>query len=112
MPTTTFESVNLAANSKSTNLMSGDINEFVSYRAQINIYAVTSAVGANMTILADNDVVMDDKELNFIATTIDKSAHLIDSFVVNPGTRLAIFVRETAGVASTDIIGIVDVVPV
>lgn len=112
MPTSTFVTTDLAANSKTANLLAGDINEFVPFRAQISIYAVNSEDDVNMTVLADSDVVVDDTEIVFVGTTVDKSAHLIDQFVVNPGTRLAIFLRETGGVATADILTIVDVTPI
>lgn len=103
--------VNLAASTKSANILSGDVNEFVPYPAQITIYAVSSATGIRMTSLADSDVVIDDKEIPYIGTTLDTSAHFVDQFEVEAGTRLAIFLRETAAVATTDIYVAVDVQP-
>ena len=112
MPSSTFEEVDIAANTKSANQLSGDINEFVPFRARIDIYVVASAVDQNITMLADSDVVIDDHEIHFIGTTITKSDHLMDSFVVEAGTRLALFIRNTGAATTTDIIGQVDVTPV
>ena len=112
MPTSTFVNANIGANTKSANLLAGDINEFVPFRAQVSVYAVNNEDDVNMTVLADSDVVVDDTAIVFVGATVDKSAHLIDSFVVNPGTRLAIFLRETGGAATADVLTIVDVTPV
>lgn len=104
--------VNAAAYSKSANLLAGDINEFVSQDSIVNIYAVASASGIKITALADSDVAIDDKEIMAIGTTLDKSQHLLDSFGVSAGTRLAITLRESANVATTDTLVGIEVLPV
>lgn len=111
MPYSTQNTVNLAADSKSANLLAGDINEFVPVDSQINVYAVASAISINITVLADSDVAVDDQEILPISTTLNKSDHLVDSFAVGGGTRLAITLRETAGVATVDILTGVEVLP-
>jgi len=111
MPYSSFESANVTASARSANILSGDINEFVPYAATVNIYAVSSAANVNITVLADSDVAIDDKEIVAIGTTLDKSQHLLDSFMVGPGTRLAFFLRETAGTATTDVLSGVEIVP-
>lgn len=103
---------NLAASTKTANVLAGDVNEFIPYRAQVTIYQVSSAIGVRCTVLADSDVVVDDKEIPFIGTTVDKSAHMVDRFLVAPGTRMAVFLRETAAAATTDVYTLMDVVPV
>lgn len=112
MPYSTQNTVNLAANSKSSNLLSGDINEFVSVDSQINIYAVSSAIATNITVLADSDVAVDDQEILPVGTTLNKSDHLLDSFAVGGGTRLALFLRDTSGAATNDILTGVEVLPI
>lgn len=102
---------NLAANTTTANLLSGDINEFVTVPSQINIFAVTSAAGVALTMLADSDVAIDDQEITGVGTSLDKSQHLLDSFLVQAGTRLALRLRETAGVSTADIITGVEVNP-
>lgn len=111
MPTSTFVNA-MGASEKTANLLSGDINEFVPFRAQVSVYCVNNEDDVNMTVLADSDVVVDDSEIVFVGTSIDKSAHLVDSFIVNPGTRLAIFLRETGAAATADLLTVVDVTPV
>lgn len=112
MAFTTKYNANLTASTKTANLMQGDINEFITQRSLVNVYAVSSAIGVNMTLMADSDVAVDDKEIPFIGTTLDKQAHLMDSFYVGPGTRLAVFLRETAAVATTDVYFAIEIVPV
>jgi len=111
MPYSTSNTVNLGANAKSANLLAGDINEFVPTRARVNVFAVSSAAGTNITILADSDVAVDDAEILAIGTTLDKSQHLVDSFAVAAGTRLAITLRDTSGAATNDILVGVEVLP-
>jgi len=106
-----FNNANLSASTKTANILSGDINEFVTQNSLVNIYAVSSAGGVRLTVLADTDVAVDDKEIVAIGTTLDKSQHLIDSFSVFAGTRLAYFLRETAAAATTDVLSAVEVLP-
>jgi hypothetical protein len=111
MPRSIIYTENLAANSKSANLLSGDVNEFVPYDAVVTTYQVSSAVGIKTTMFADSDLLTDDKQIPYIGTTLDTSAHFMDQFEVAAGTRLAVFLRETAGVATTDIYTAVDISP-
>lgn len=106
-----FNQANLAANTKTANILSGDINEFVTQRSMVTVYAISSASGVRMTVLASSDVVVDDKEILPIGTSLIIPDNLIDSFAVAAGTRLAITLRETAGAATTDVLLAVDVQP-
>lgn len=111
MAYSSFNQANLTASTRTANILSGDINEFVSTPSQVNIYAVSSASAVKLTCLADSDVAIDDKEIVAIGTTLNKSDHLLDSFMVGAGTRLAIFLRETGAVATTDVLLGVEVLP-
>jgi len=106
-----FNQANLAASTKTANILAGDINEFVTQRSMVNIYAISSATGVRMNLLASGDTVVDDKEILGIGTSLLIPDHLIDSFAVAPGTRLLLTLRETAGVATTDVLIAVDVQP-
>lgn len=112
MPRSQFYNANLTASTKTANLMSGDVNEFVQYPALINIYSVSSAIGVRITVMADSDIVIDDKEITGIGTTLSTTDHIIDSFEVEQGTRLAIFLRETAAVGTTDVYVAADIQPI
>ena len=62
-------------------------------------------------MLADSDVAVDDQPIVSVGTSIDKSQSLVDSFLVQAGTRLTLRIRETAGVATADILTGVEVNP-
>lgn len=109
MATTTIRTDNLAANTKTSNILAGNINEFTQMRARVSVYMISSGSGVKATILADKDVVMDDQEIPAIGTSLLVPDNLIASFMVGPGTRLAVFLRETAGVSTSDILTRVDV---
>jgi len=106
-----FNQANLTASTKTANILSGDINEFVASPSLVSIYAVSSAAGIRVTILADSDIAIDDKEILPIGTTLDTQAHFLDSLRVYGGTRLAVTLRETAAVATTDVLLAVEVTP-
>jgi len=111
MPRSMFYNVNVPASSKTANILSGDVNEFVPYDATITVYAVTSAVGIRLSMFADADLLIDDKEIPYVGTSLDTSAHFIDQFSVNAGTRLAMTLRETAASGALDVYTAVDVQP-
>lgn len=102
---------NLTASTKTANLMAGNIFEFTPLDAisTVTIYGVSSAAGVNITVQADSDIMVDDQNLSFIGTTVVIPDHLVTSFDVNPGTRLVISLRETAGSSTTDTRLVVDV---
>ncbi len=107
----TAEEANLAANARTTNRLAGDINEFVTMPSVINVYAVSSAADVNLSMFADSDIAIEDKEIVAIGTTLDKSQHLLDSFAVGAGTRLSLFLRTTSAVATTDVLWGIEVLP-
>jgi hypothetical protein len=112
MPKTVIYTANPAALSKSANLLSGDTNEFVPYDANVRVTSVSSAIGMKLTIFADTDLLIDDKEIPFIGTSLIDKDHLVDEFQVAGGTRLSIFGRETANVATTDYYLGVEITPI
>lgn len=111
MPKSIIYTANPAALSKSANLLAGDINEFVPYDALVQLRAVSSAIGMRLSVFADADLIVDDKEIPFIGTSLIDKDHVIDSFEVDGGTRLAITGRETANVATTDYYVSVEITP-
>lgn len=112
MPSSMFYNVNLAASTKTANILAGDINEFVPVDSIVSLYNTSSAIGVNVTVLADADVAVNDKEIPFIGATVIKKDHLIDTFAVRAGTRMAVFLRETAASSSTDVYTIIEVTPI
>lgn len=112
MPKTIIYDANLTASTKTANRLQGDVNEFVPYDAVVRVTAVSSAIGIRMSVFADSDLLVDDKEIPFIGTSLIDKDHVIDEFEVEAGTRLAIFLRETAAVATTDVYTGVEIIPV
>jgi hypothetical protein len=109
MPSISVNNTNLTANTRTANIIAGDPNEFLYYPATIRVYQVSSAAGVRTSLLADTDVVVDDKEILGIGTTLDTSAHLFAEFEVEANTRLSVFLRETAGVGTTDVLTLIDI---
>lgn len=105
----TFNSANITANTTTANLLSGNINEFVTGRARVTFYLKSSAAGLKMKILASSDVAVDQAEIVAIGTSLAIPDDLFVSFNVAPGTRLAATATETAGVSTSDLIGALDV---
>jgi len=112
MPKTIIYDANLTASTKTANRLQGDVNEFVPYDALVRVTAVSSAIGIRMSVFADSDLLVDDKEIPFIGTSLIDKDHVIDEFEVEAGTRLAIFLRETAAAGTTDVYTGVEIVPV
>ena len=112
MPYSSGSVVNLSANTKSANVMSGDINEFVSFPALVRIYNISSASGIRVSVNVDSDVVIDDKEINAIGTSLLRPDHLVDEFEIEAGSRITMTFRETAGASTTDILWGVEIVPI
>ncbi len=108
---TTINSVNLAANSKTANILAGNVNEFVATRARVTLAMVSSATGVRFTFIAGSDVGVDDAEILSIGTSLLFPDHVVDTYLVGPGTRMLLTLRETAGVATTDVLTSVDVQP-
>lgn len=111
MPRTILYNANLTASTKTANVLQGDVNEFVPYDAIVRVTAISSAIGVKMSVFADSDLLVDDKEIPFIGTSLIGSDHIIDEFEVEAGTRLAIFLRETAAAATTDVYTGVEITP-
>lgn len=111
MPKSIRYNANLTASTKTANLLMGDVNEFVPYDAIVRVTAVSSAIGVNLSLFADSDLLVDDKEIPFIGTTLIDKDHVIDEFEVEAGTRLALFLRETAAAGTTDVYFGVEITP-
>lgn len=112
MPKSVVYTVNQAASSRTANLLSGDVNEFVPYDANVKVRAVSSAIGIKLTLFADSDLLIDDKEIPYIGTSLIDKDHVVDEFEVEGGTRLSAFARETAAAATTDHYFSVEITPV
>lgn len=111
MATMSGEEANLAASTKTTNLLAGQVFEFVTAPSRITLSAVSSAANVNVQMMADNETAVDDREIVGIGTSLLFPDHVISSFNVRAGTRLSLFLRETGAAATTDVLWRVDVDP-
>ncbi len=111
MPKSSFYNANLTASTKTANILAGDVNEFVPYAAIVRVTCVSSAVGVRLSLFADSDLLVDDKEIPFIGTSLIDKDHLIDEFAVEAGTRLAVFLRETAAAGTIDVYTGIEIQP-
>jgi len=112
MPKTILYNANLTASTKTANILAGDVNEFIPYDAVVRVTNVSSAIGVRVSVFADSDLLVDDKEIPYIGTSLIDKDHVIDEFEVNAGTRIGIFLRETAGAGTIDVYTGVEVTPV
>lgn len=95
---------NTTASTKTGNLLADTDLQQMPFDGLINVYGVSSASGINIEMGIGSEKAITDRELLFIGTTIDVSAHQIASFPAPAGANLSTFLRETAGVGTTDII--------
>jgi len=98
---------NLAASTKTTNLLAAtDLNQ-MPFDGVVTVWGVISALGVNLEMGVGSEKAITDREIPFIGTSIDVSAHEITSFPAAGGSNLSLFLRETAASATTDALWIV-----
>jgi len=103
---------NIAALFKSTSVLAGDVAcEIINYDAHVKVNAVSSASGIKLTMFADTDLIIDDKEITNIGTSMNELDSTFAEFDIEAGTKLALLYRETANVATSDIILSVEITP-
>lgn len=92
--------VSTAANTKSADQVSGQY-QYVG-KGKFTLIALGSATGMNLTCNVGGISLIDDQAIPFTGTagTIDASAHVICSQVMNGG-RVELFLRNTTGGALT-----------
>jgi len=99
MPTSTFSNT-LTANQQPTTINSGDANEFVPFDAKVCIYNITSGASATLTAFADADLIVDNRRVTFVGTSLLED-NLMADFEVNAGTRLIVKLGEISGATPT-----------
>lgn len=100
----TNNSANLAASTKTANLLSSTDLAFAPDDGIITLWAVSSAAGVNIEFGVGPDKAVTDREIVSIGTSLDMLSHVVAQFPVAGGAPLAMFFRETAGVATTDVL--------
>lgn len=109
-----FQTVQTNITGKTANLLAGDVNEFLTYDAEITVYGVMNAAGIRVSVFADSDLLIDDKEIVSVVAgnSLDTSRDFVDQFQVSSGTRLALFLRDAAGGGATDGAIAIDIQPI
>ncbi len=103
---------NITALFKSASVLAGDVAcEIINYPAHVKLNAVSSASGVKITMFADTDLLIDDKEVLLIGTSMNELDATFAEFDIEAGTKLALIYRETANVATTDLLLTLEVTP-
>lgn len=110
MPTIRVSTVNLAANGQAFPLQ-GNQYEYLPFNALVEFAIVANAAGINATIYSGSDVLQQDGPTTVKATPPVYPDDFMVSDVAAAGERLNVVLRETAGVATTDIETVVRITP-
>lgn len=110
MPTIRATTLNLAANGQAFPLQ-GNQYEYLPFHALCEFAIVANAAGINATIFSGSDVLQQDGPVTVKATSPVYPDDFMLSDVAAAGERLNVVLRETAGVATTDIETVVKITP-
>lgn len=110
MPTIRVTTTNLAANATAFPLQ-GNQYEYLPFNARVEFAIVASAAGIDVTVYSGSDVLQQNGPATVKATPpVYPDDFLLDD-VAMAGERLNVVLRETAGVATTDIETVVKITP-
>jgi len=107
MITINLRNDNLTASTKTGNLLAATDLQQMPFDGVVEVYGVISAVGVNIEMGIGSEKAITDREVLFIGTSIDVSAHQIATFEAPAGSNLSLFLRETAASGTVDAILIV-----
>ena len=111
MPTIRVTTTNLAANAQAFPLQ-GNQYEFLPFNARVEFAIVANAAGIDVTVYSGSDVLQQNGPATVKATPpLYPDDFLLDD-VAMAGERLNVILRETAGVATTDIETVVKITPI
>jgi len=110
VPTIRVTTTNLAANAQAFPLQ-GNQYEFLPFNARVEFAIVANAAGIDCTVYSGSDVLQQAGPATVKATPpLYPDDFLLDD-VAMAGERLNVILRETAGVATTDIETVVKITP-
>jgi len=110
VPTIRVTTTNLAANAQAFPLQ-GNQYEFLPFNARVEFAVVANAAGIDVTVYSGSDVLQQNGPATVKATPpLYPDDFLLDD-VAMAGERLNVILRETAGVATTDIETVVKITP-
>ena len=111
MVVVTNNSANLAASTKTANLLASTDLFQLAEDSEVSVYAVSSAGGVNIEFGVGSEKAITDREIIFIGTSLSVMDHLIATFEAAAGSNLSLFFRETAAAATTDVLWKVETTP-
>jgi len=110
VPTIRVTTTNLAANA-TTFPLQGNQYEYLPFNARVEFAIVANAAGIDVTVYSGSDVLQQNGPATVKATPpVYPDDFLLDD-VAMAGERLNVVLRETAGVATTDIETVVKITP-
>jgi hypothetical protein len=110
MPTIRTTTTNLAANATSFPLQ-GNQYEYLPFNAQVEFAVVANAAGINVTVYSGSDVLQQAGAATVKATSPVYPDDFLLADIAMAGERISVELRETAGVATTDIETVVRITP-
>jgi len=110
MPTIRVTSTNVAANATVFPL-TGNQYEYLPFNARVEFAVIANAAGIDVTVYSGSDVLQQSGPATVKATPpVYPDDFLLDD-VAMAGERLNVVLRETAGVATTDVETVVKITP-
>jgi hypothetical protein len=110
MPTIRVTTTNIAANATVFPLQ-GNQYEYLPFNARVEFAIVANAAGIDVTVYSGSDVLQQNGPATVKATPpVYPDDFLLDD-VAMAGERLNVVLRETAGIATTDIETVVKITP-
>ncbi len=111
MPTIRVENLNVAANATVFPLQ-GNQYEYLPFPARVEFAIVADAGGIDVTVYSGSDLLQQGgpATVKTAITTVYPDDFLLDD-VAGQGERLNVILRETAGIATTDVETVVKITP-
>lgn len=110
MPTIRTTTTNLAANATAFPLQ-GNQYEYLPFNAQVEFAVVANAAGVQATVYSGSDVLQQAGAATVKATSPVYPDDFLLGDIAMAGERISVELRETAGVATTDIETVVRITP-
>ena len=110
MPTIRVTTTNLAANATAFPLQ-GNQYEYLPFPARVEFAIVASAIGIDVTVYSGSDLLQQGGPATVKATPPEYPDDFLLDDVAGQGERLNVILRETTGVATTDIETVVKITP-
>lgn len=93
------DTVSVAANATSANVLAGKLAEFLAERSVVRLYVAAAAVGVFASLLIGDSVLVDDQEVSGVNRFPIKPDDLVDEGAGFDGDRLILRFRNSTGAA-------------